>query len=58
MTITDSGLIHDFLNLLGIEITTQSGSELAFIVCGALLASCVALVLAFLFKFLVYIRKG
>lgn len=58
MKITDTGLIREFLDLLGIEITTQSGSELAFVVCGALLASCVALVLAFLFKFLVYIRKG
>lgn len=58
MTILDTGLIHEFLQLLGFQITTQSGAELAFVVTGALAAVSVALVLAFLFKFLVYIRKG
>lgn len=58
MNILSSGLVHDFLALLGFEITTQSGAELAFVVTGALLAVAVALVLAFLFKFLVYIRRG
>lgn len=58
MTILDTGLIHEFLQLLGFQITTQSGAELAFVVTGALAAVSVALILAFLFKFLVYIRKG
>lgn len=58
MTILDTGLIYEFLQLLGFQITTQSGAELAFVVTGALAAVSVALVLAFLFKFLVYIRKG
>lgn len=58
MSISDSGIIHDFLTLLGIEITTQSGAELAFVVAGALLVASLALVLAFLFKLLVYIRRG
>lgn len=58
MTILDTGLIHDFLSLLGFEITTQSGAELAFVVTGSLAAVSVALILAFIFKLIVYIRKG
>lgn len=58
MNILDTGLIHDFLELLGIQIITQTGAHIAFVVCGTLLAVCLSLVLSFLFKLIVYIRRG
>lgn len=58
MTLLDSGLIHDFLNLIGIQITTTTGTMVAFIVCASLLCVCIVSCLVLLFKFLVYLRRG
>ena len=58
MRLLDSGLIHDFLDLLGIEILTQSGAMVAFIICGALLSIAICSCLLLIFKFLVYLRRG
>lgn len=58
MRLLDSGLIHEFLSLLGIEIVTASGTMLAFVVCAALLSVCVISLLVLIFKFLVYLRRG
>lgn len=58
MRLLDSGLIYDFLQLIGVELTTQTGILVAFLVCAALLCVCIVSVMVLLFKFLVYLRKG
>lgn len=58
MKILESGLIYDFLNLLGVEIITSTGTMLAFLAAAALLCVCIVSTLVLIFKFLVYIRRG
>ena len=58
MRLLNSGLIQDFLNLIGVEIVTASGTMVAFLVCGALLCVCIVSCLVLFFKFLVYLRRG
>lgn len=58
MNITDSGLIKQFLDILGIEITTATGNYVAFMASSALLAVALIALMVLLFKLLVYIRRG
>lgn len=58
MKLLDSGLIHDFLQLIGIELVTSTGTMVAFLVCAALLCVCIVSIMVLLFKFLVYLRRG
>lgn len=57
MTLVDSGLVKQFLDLIGIQVTTASGGYIAFLVCSILIALIVITFSMFLFKFLVYIRR-
>ena len=58
MNITDTGLIKQFLDILGIEITTATGNYVAFMASAALLAVALIALMVLLFKLLVYIRRG
>lgn len=58
MRLLDTGLIYDFLSLLGIELVTSTGTMLAFVACAALLCVCIISTLVLIFKFLVYLRRG
>ena len=57
MTLVDSGLVKQFLDLIGIEITTASGGYIAFLVVSILIGLIVITFAMFLFKFLVYVRR-
>lgn len=57
MTITEGGIISQFLDLLGVELTTATGDYVAFLVSASLAAVCVITFTVLLFKFLVYLRK-
>lgn len=58
MKLLNTGLIYEFLSLLGIEIVTSTGTMLAFVACAALLCVCIISTLVLIFKFLVYLRRG
>ena len=57
MTLIESGLVKQFLDLIGIEITTASGGYIAFLVVSILIGLIVITFAMFLFKFLVYVRR-
>lgn len=57
MTLVDSGLVQQFLDLIGIQITTASGGYIAFLVVSILIGLIVITFSMFLFKFLVYVRR-
>lgn len=58
MTVLPDGLVQQFLDVLGIEITTATGNYIAFLVTGALIAVALVSLLVLIFRFLVYLRKG
>lgn len=58
MIFTNDGIIQQFLNLLGVTITTSDGQYLAFLTVSVLAVVVLVLFLVFIFKFLVYLRKG
>lgn len=58
MIFTADGLINQFLNFLGVSISTSDGYYIAFVTASALGLAVVTLILTFIFKFIVYIRKG
>lgn len=58
MSFTVDGLIQQFLDLLGVTISSYTGYYIAFVVCGILFAICVVSFMLLLFKFLVFLRKG
>ena len=57
MNITDGGIISQFLDLLGVQVTTATGDYVAFLVSASLAAVCVITFTILLFKFLVYLRR-
>lgn len=57
MTLVDSGLVKQFLDMIGIQITTASGGYIAFLVVSILIGLIVITFSMFLFKFLVYVRR-
>lgn len=58
MIFSADGLINQFLNFLGVSISTSDGYYIAFVTVSALGLAVVTLILTFIFKFIVYIRKG
>lgn len=58
MSITSDGLIQQFLDILGIELTTASGNYVAFIITASLSAVALISLMILIFKFLVYLRRG
>lgn len=58
MSFTSSGLIKQFLDFLGVTITTQTGEYLAFIITSAVFGLLALATLVFIFRLLVFIRKG
>lgn len=58
MIFSPDGLINQFLNFLGVSISTSDGYYIAFVTVSALGLAVVTLILTFIFKFIVYIRKG
>lgn len=58
MTITPDGLIQQFLDILGIELTTATGNYVAFIITASLSAVALISLMILIFKFLVYLRRG
>lgn len=58
MSITPDGLIQQFLDILGIELTTATGNYVAFIITASLLAVALISLMILIFKFLVYLRRG
>lgn len=58
MSIVIDGFLSRFLDLLGVTITSASGSYIAFI-CGAFIFAIIVIsFLVLLFRFLVFLRKG
>lgn len=57
MTIVDSGLVQQFLDLLGVELTTATGHYVAFLAVSSLAVVALVSLLVLLFRFLVYIRN-
>ena len=55
MSLVDEGLVKQFLDLIGIQITTASGGYIAFLVVSILIGLIVITFSMFLFKFLVYV---
>lgn len=58
MSITPDGLIQQFLDILGIELTTATGNYVAFIITASLSAVALISLMILIFKFLVYLRRG
>lgn len=58
MNILDSGLIYQFLDILGVEITTATGHYIAFMATVALAAVALVALMVLVFKLLVYLRRG
>lgn len=58
MIFTNDGLIQSFLNFLGVSLTTSDGYYLAFLTVSVLAVVILVLIMSFIFKFLVYLRKG
>lgn len=58
MNITEGGLIQQFLDILGIELTTATGNYVAFIITSCLSAVALISLMILIFKFLVYLRRG
>lgn len=58
MIFTADGLINQFLNFLGVSISNSDGYYIAFVTVSALGLAVITLILTFIFKFIVYIRKG
>lgn len=58
MIFTDTGIIAQFLSVLGVTVTTFDGYYVAFVVASAVVACVVISFMVLLFKFLCYIRKG
>ena len=58
MTITPDGLIQQFLDILGIQLTTATGNYVAFIITASLSAVSLISLMILIFKFLVYLRRG
>lgn len=56
MRLTD-GLVTDFLSLLGFEAINPDGTQLAFMVCSALLCVVIVAFMTLLFKFFVYLNR-
>lgn len=58
MTIKPDGLIQQFLDILGIQLTTATGNYVAFIITASLAAVALISLMILVFKFLVYLRRG
>lgn len=58
MSILPDGLVQQFLDILGIQVTTASGHMIAFMVTAALSAVALISLMVLIFKFLVYLRRG
>lgn len=58
MNFSSSGLIQQFLDFLGVQLQTADSYYIAFVTVAALGVVLVVLVLSFIFKLLVYIRKN
>lgn len=58
MIFTADGLINQFLNFLGVSISNSDGYYIAFVTVSALGLAVITLIFTFIFKFIVYIRKG
>lgn len=58
MSITPDGLIQQFLDILGIELTTATGNYVAFIITASLSAVALISLMILIFKFLVYLKRG
>lgn len=58
MSIVQGGLIQQFLDILGVNITTATGNYVAFIITSCLTAVALISLMILVFKFLVYLRKG
>lgn len=58
MNFTPDGLIHKFLDLLGVSVTTSTGQYIVFIISSAVIAVSIVSLMLLIFKFLVYLRKG
>lgn len=58
MNILPDGLIQQFLDILGIQITTATGHYVAFLATSSLAAVALISLMVLIFRFLVYLRRG
>lgn len=58
MTFLPTGIIQQFLDLLGATPTTLTGQYIVFVTMASCFVLCIVAFLTFIFKLLVYIRKG
>lgn len=57
MTIVVGGLVDQFLDVIGIQVTTMTGYYIVFLTVSCLLGVTLISLMGLLFRFLVYLRR-